>query len=150
MLRTLTIKETEFVETNNTTYCILTCKGGVSVIGYAFCAKEDRDFKSSLVGKEISYKRAKIELLNYIIENDLNPQIKVLKHLENAINTRGDKKKTRGDKLILRELNRTLQYKDELQETIKSIKAYLRNYIDEKDIVYQKLRENRAKGTNKK
>lgn len=148
MLPIPVIRKEEYYTEDNVTVCALTCKGGDVFIGYASCAEEDMSFKSDLVGKHIAYTRATINLLQNLIATELNPQIKVLSHLENAIKMRGGKH-DRGDRLILRELNRTMEYKNELKIMIAGLKKGLKDYIDNKAELYEKITVNRKASQSK-
>lgn len=54
---------------------------GQVFVGTAKCHPEDSDFESARVGLTIAESRANIQVLRYIRDYELKPQLKILNHL---------------------------------------------------------------------
>lgn len=117
--------------------------GDESYFGSAFCAPKDKEFASEKVGLTIAEKRAEIKYLQSILQNTLKPQLKILEHLENGVNAKPEK--DRNGIMIYRAANRCRNEIKSIRYNIKILKKELKEYIDNKDDLYNKIIARRSK-----
>lgn len=123
--------------------CILT-DGNNTFYGMAQCHEDDRDMMSEKTGYEIAYRRALIEALRHRVNNDLKPQIKILKEVYyTMVHSKNYNKKSYESKMLFRKLKQLEEDLATTKQIIKEEKEYVKNYIDAKDIFYKKIRSAR-------
>lgn len=66
---------------DGTTYCYLTEKNGETTVGKARLHPEEPEPPKEFVGEYIATQRAEIKFYKKIIKNEIEPQLKTLKHL---------------------------------------------------------------------
>lgn len=125
--------------------CTLQVEGGKKFIGTAQCAVEDQDMKSMHTGMEIASMRASLNALIDERDNIWLPGLKALKEVFYCINRSGEYDKSHYEAKMLyrkiQEYEANLKY---VRNAIKSLKANLTRYIDNKENYYIKLRKLRA------
>ena len=119
-------------------------------IGIALCHPDDEDFKSSWTGTAISEFRAYIAYLKHVRDNELRPHLKCLCQLYYSMN-RSKKFNPRGyeAKTLYRAIKRTEKDLKAVQQEIENIKNDLKNYIDNKEELFIKIRARRKAGQDK-
>lgn len=110
--------------------------------GRAVCHPEDRDFESARVGLTIAEARANIEVLRYIRECELKPQLKILNHLYANIKTSKYYNPTSYETKMLRSQIRALKKElTILNNEIADEQKFIKDYISGKDKLYKRLRD---------
>ena len=124
---------------------IIHVKGKIYV-GTAYCHPDDMEFANQLTGCDIAYRRASIKMLKDIRDNELIPGLKSLNAYLYSIN-KGQyfDKKNPMVKILYHNITQRQNEIDMINEMIKNEKAQLKEFIDTKDALYQKLRAKRAK-----
>lgn len=107
-------------------------------IGTAQCHPDDEDVASERVGAIIAESRAAIKYFQYLKEKTKH-QIEILYHILSYRNTERTKEQKRIYKLYTNLKNDLIQY----DERIKLEKQLLIQYLNEKDKIFQKIRENK-------
>lgn len=128
--------------------CTLTDKDK-TFIGTAICAPDDIDMMSEKTGCQIAQWRAELNFYIHIRDNELKPQIQVLNHLLSTVSQRYDFNSKSHDAKMMYSLYR--QKENDLaviKDMIAMRKQMLKEYIEEKDKFYQKIRTRRAKAKN--
>lgn len=118
--------------------------GNRTYTGIAVCAPEDFDMKNEHTGCQIAEWRAELEYLIHIRDNELKPEIKILKQLYNSM-----KQSTHFDEYSYENLSlqRLLRKKEfdlvVIKDMIADQKQMLKDYLEEKGKFYKKIRANR-------
>lgn len=122
---------------------------GEIFIGTAACHPDDKDVMSKFTGCEIANCRAYIELLRYEKKSILEPQLKALKQLFYSINK---SKKFNKESYEARAIWRQIRLKEaeiaDIKAEIIDEKQYLKEYIEKKEELHQRLRAQRNKVKN--
>ena len=115
-------------------------------IGKAYCHPDDFDFKAKITGESISERRAKIKYLKHELNCNLRPGLAALKQLYFSVDRSKFYNKT---DYLAKALTRQIKIKESeielLKDIIKDKEDSLKNYIDEKEKLYQRLRKMRDK-----
>lgn len=139
-------EEFDWDEATGTCICKITTNFG-EFYGNACCHYDDRDMQSQRTGEQIAYHRALINMLKYEKRCILMPQIKVLEHLQSILNSK--KKCAESDLYAAITLKRQLtNLKFELQivrDNIEGEREQLREYINKKEEMYQRIRAKQSK-----
>lgn len=115
---------------------------GQVFIGTAKCHPEDNDFENARVGLTIAESRANIQVLRYIRECELRPQLKILNHLYANIKTSKYYNPTSYETRMLRSQIRALEKElATLNNEIADEQKFIKDYIDGKDKLYKRLRD---------
>lgn len=114
--------------------------------GSAICAPEDEEFCSEKTGLAIAEARADINYLTWVRDYELKPQLKILEHLENGVNAKEEKDKN--GYMIYRAANRCRDEIKFINEEVKKMREELKEYIDNKADLYDKVRARRSKSEN--
>lgn len=123
--------------------CLINYKD-VEIIGSAQCHEDDEDFISERTGLFIAESRANIALWQHIKNNELKPQIQALEHVLASWRHNQNYNPTSFEaKSLRRQIKAKTRDYIELKNRIAMEKEYLHDYIKNKDIVHNKLR-NRA------
>lgn len=125
--------------------CITEDEMGRRFCGEAFCSKEDKDFENEVTGLTIAEYRAQIAAAR-TYRNDLKIKIAALKQLLYSMNQSGNfNPKSYEAKMLYRQLK---LHREDLQIAIHQVavlKLELNNYINEKEIFYQRARKLRQR-----
>lgn len=128
---------------------ITTCNyriGDKNFIGKAYCHSDDSDFKAKITGESISERRAKIKHLKYELNCNLRPGLAALKQLYFSVDRSKSYNKTDYlAKALVRQIKIKESEIDLLKDIIKDQEDSLKDYIDEKEKLYQRLRKMRDK-----
>lgn len=124
--------------------CEIQDEKGRCFIGTATCHEEDLDMMNKMTGYEIAYRRAKIESIVGIRDLDIKPALAVLKqHYYSMAHSSQFNPKSYEAKMLFKHI-RSLEFD---LTTIKEMLAYerqdLKDYINEKDAFYKKVRAKR-------
>ena len=112
-------------------------------MGTAQCASEDMEFCSEKTGLTIAETRAMINYLTWVRDIELGQQLKILEHLENGVNAK--EKKDKNGYMIYRAANRCREEIKFINEEVKKMREELKEYIDNKTDLYDKVRARRSK-----
>jgi hypothetical protein len=132
-------------EENGTAFCTIFYKN-YTFTGEAQCHPDDRDMMSKLTGQSIAEARAALKYLRFIRDCELRPQLKSLYQLyysmkhSNKFTPRGYEAKMLYKQIRLIENNLNIVKMD-----IKELYQKLTNYIEQKDLDHQMIKEFRAK-----
>ena len=130
-------------ETTGVAKCILKYNNN-EFIGQAKCHPEDLDMKSKKGGELIATTRAKIKYLTHIKENELKPSLHSLKQLYYSMNkSKYFNPKSYENKMLQRQIKMYELDIIAINDVIKINKNELRNYIENKELLYQKIRKHR-------
>lgn len=100
--------------------------------------------KSKKVGELIATTRAKIKYLAHIKENELKPSLHSLKQLYYSMNkSKYFNPKSYENKMLQRQIKMYELDIIAINDVIKINKNELRNYIENKELLYQKIRKHR-------
>lgn len=129
-------------ETNDKqTTCYITYNG-ITVSGTAKCHPDDEDMLSERTGCNIAEQRATIELLKLIRKIEIDPVVKELKHLKFCIeNNPNYKCNSYEHRIVCKQLYRALMKLEMNKEDIRNKKAALKEYIEVKERLYQRIRK---------
>lgn len=120
--------------------CIIEYKG-IFFCGEAKCHPQDNDFESEKTGLQIAEIRANIKLLQFRRDTEIKPQIKILKHLlHNIQSSQSHNPKAYESIMIKKQLKSLNMDLNEINGVIHDEKRYLKDYIDNKDKFYNKIR----------
>ena len=123
------------VEVNSKIFC-----------GVATCHPEDLDFESEKVGCNIAYARAAINVLQDRVTNDLKPRLASLHQLYYAINKSKYYDETSYPvRMLIQHMEHIQDEITATKDNIKQIKQDLRQYISDKEKLYNTMRANRQK-----
>jgi hypothetical protein len=115
--------------------------GGASFTGKARCHPEDNDFGNERTGLIIAEARANIKLMKFQRRFEIQPKIDVLKHiLANMETSKQYAPKSYEAKSIRSQLRAAQEAYDQLTQDIIDEEKSLKEYIDNKTILYTKLR----------
>lgn len=138
----------EWYEEDRQAICTLHTKYGVFK-GIASCHPDDEDMMSEKVGCEIAYSRAAIASLKYERDYVIKPSLKALKQLYYSMNR---SKKFNPKSYEYKMLKRQIECWEfdllTVSDMIDTEKAWIREYINTKEALYQNIRANRNKGQN--
>ena len=110
--------------------------------GTAFCHPEDKDMQSKLTGQTIAEWRAMRQYFRHMRDNELKPQLKALKQLYYAMNRSKEfDPKSYQSKMLYRHIQYIKMDLDTINNNIATLSQNLRDYIKNKDNVYQSLRK---------
>lgn len=144
-------EEFDWDNTNGVCECKIITNFG-EFFGTALCHEDDLDMQSQRTGEQIAYHRALIEMLKYERDCILKPQIKVLEHLQSILKSK--KKYAESDLYAAITLKRQLtNLKFELQivrDNIEGEREQLREYINKKEEMYQRIRAKQSKNQDVK
>lgn len=118
-------------------------------IGYAVCAPDDIDMMSEKTGCQIAQWRAELDFYIHVRDNELKPQIQAVNHLLSMMSQRKDfNPKSRDAKMMYSFYRQKENDLAVIKDMIATKKQMLKEYIEEKDKFYQRVRANRKKDEN--
>ena len=133
-------KNVSFHYSEGTASCFINYNG-ITFCGEAHCHMDDKDFESERTGLQIAEIRANIKVLQFRRDTEIKPQIKILTHLlKNIQSSNEHNPKAYESIMIKRQLKALNSDLEEINNIIKDEKDYLKNYINQKDHLYNKLR----------
>lgn len=120
--------------------CVLTHKG-MRFVGQAQCHDQDKDFISERTGCFIAEMRANIKCLQHK-KNNLIHEIKTLKRIADIINNNPKCQGKSYEKILLqREIRSKNNILSAIKEELAEEQEYLKYYIQNKDKLYNRIRE---------
>ena len=138
----------EWDETIGSAYCTIYYKN-VEFKGVAICHENDEDMKSKLTGQIIAEMRATILLLQHIRDNEIKPQLQALKQFYYSINrSKHYNKKSYENKMLYRQIKKLEKDLQDVKLELSLTREDLKKYIDDKESIYQVIRDRRAKAEN--
>lgn len=115
--------------------------GPYTIRTYAYCHPDDREFGSERVGCFIAEMRATIKYLQFKRDYEIKPALKTIKHLYDNIKTsKNYNPKSYETKMIRRQIRNLEKEINTINYDINSEKQYLFEYIQNKEILYDKYR----------
>lgn len=134
-----------FDEESGKTICKM-IEGDNIFYGGAYCHPEDSDFKAKMTGEHIAAMRARIKKLKHELNNVLKPGLAALNQLYFSINrSKRYQKSSYEAKAIRRQIKIKEAEINLLKDIIKDQQDELKNYIDNKEKLYQRTRKIRDK-----
>lgn len=132
----------------NVCTCVVTYDGR-EFMGTATCHPNDKDVRSHFTGENIAGNRAFIKVVQYIKSNDIDKPLNLLTNLyKNMETSHRFNPKSFEAKQLYREIKEYQKAQEVAKETIASIKAELKQYIDDKDKAAQLYRIRQKKAEN--
>lgn len=128
---------------NGTAVCILS-DGNNAFVGMAICDAEDQDMKSEKTGCQIALWRAEIKYYLHLKENEIKPALRALKQVyytmkhSTHFNPNSYENKMLWRQIHQKELDLTV-----VNKMLTEKKTSLKDYLDEKQKFYKKIRKNR-------
>ena len=128
--------------------CIIT-DGENTFYGQAHCHDDDLDMMNEKTGCEIAFKRAKIDCLRFKRDCELKPMLKALKQAYYSMNqSKQFNPKSYENKMLQRQIRQIEFDLDTIRDMLNTEEQNLREYIQEKDKFYKRIRHNREKAKN--
>lgn len=128
---------------NRVCSCVLTAHG-VEFYGIATCHPNDEDMKSVRTGEIIAFNRAYIKYLQHMRNTQVDPILKVLTDLyKNMASSHRFNSKSFEAIQLYKEIKYYEENKRVINQLIKDTREYLKNYINEKDKFYQRMRKSK-------
>ena len=128
--------------------CVIETKYG-KFSGTACCHPDDMDMASEKVGCEIAYSRAAVNSLKYERDNVIKPSLKALKQLYYSMNrSKRFNPKSYEYKMLKRQIECWEFDLAMIGDMIDTERAWIRDYINTKEALYQNIRANRDSGQN--
>lgn len=113
--------------------------------GLAICHPDDEDLVSEHTGQLIAEMRASIKVLTHIRDNELRPQLKALYQLYYSMKHSKQFNSKSYESIMLYKHIRSLENDlDITRKKLVGLKQGLKDYIDEKEKLYQRIRKKRA------
>ena len=129
-----------FYTEDNICYCEI-MYNDQKFVGSAKCHPDDLDMKSDRTGYFIAEVRANIAKLRWCRDYEILPMVKYYKHFYDCVSHSSKfNPETYEAKMIKKELRRWESELALVRDTIQSEREYLREYIDTKEKVYQRIR----------
>ena len=126
--------------------CTITDEAGRTFTGSAYVHEQDMDFASEKTGCTIATSRAAVAYLQSVKKNVLKPQLAALKQLYYSMKHSSRFNPKSYENIMLQ---RQITIKEEDIKTVNleiyKHKAFLKEFIDTKEIFYQNTRKARAK-----
>ena len=126
--------------------CTITDEAGRTFTGSAYVHEQDMDFASEKTGCTIATSRAAVAYLQSVKKNVLKPQLAALKQLYYSMKHSSRFNPKSYENIMLQ---RQIAIKEEDIKTVNleiyKHKAFLKEFIDTKEIFYQNTRKARAK-----
>ena len=130
----------KFVYADGHSMCTINYKG-LTFMGTATCHEDDRDFMSERVGLSIAESRANIKLLSFIREHEIKSQLKILNHLQSNMKNSKHYNPISYEASMLRSQIRAIENElATINNALADERKYLKDYIDGKDKLFQRLR----------
>lgn len=114
---------------------------GESFVGTAHCHDEDKDMESERTGLTIAEARAHIKMKKFIKRYEITPVVNTLRHLLANIQSSKHHDPRAYESCMLR--SQLAHWENKLEEITTDIadeEKYLKEYINQKDKLYRKLR----------
>ena len=109
--------------------------------GKAECHPDDKDMESERTGLTIAEARAYIKMMKFIKKYEIKPKVDILYHLMNNIkSSKYHNSKVYEFRMIRNQYNYWNKKFEEIKTNINDEEKYLKEYIDQKDKLYHKLR----------
>lgn len=125
--------------------CILT-DGINPFIGIARCHPDDKDMMSEKAGLEIAEMRAQINFWRHIRDNELKPQLKILTDFYKSIcQSKHFNENSYETKMLRRKIHEISLDLTAVKNELALLQEDLISYLKQKDIFYNRIRENRKK-----
>ena len=137
------MKEPKFSYENGHAKCETVDNLGRKFIGEAWCAEEDKDFESVLMGSTIAEMRAQIAAAK-TYKNDIKIKLAALKQLLYSINKSNNfSPKHYETQMLYRQIRMLEEDLNIAKHQVAVLKLDLFEYINDKDQLHKKIRESR-------
>lgn len=128
--------------------CVIETKYG-KFSGTACCHPDDMDMASEKVGCEIAYSRAAIDSLRYERDNIIKPSLRALKQLYYSMkHSKKFNPKSYENIMLQRQIECWEFDLQIINDMIDTERAWIKDYINTKEALYQNIRANRNSGQN--
>lgn len=135
-------------DTTKTATCILV-DGNNIFTGIASVHPDDMDMANEKTGYQIALWRAEIKYYTHIRDNELKPALKALKKvLDEMKYSKKFNPKSYENKMLQRQIRQIEFDLDTIRDMLATEEQNLREYIQEKDKFYKRIRHNREKAKN--
>lgn len=133
----------EFRTEGNYSYCDLTYNN-LTFTGISRCHPDDTDMMSQRTGYFIAELRANIQKLRWCRDYEVIPMLKHYKHFYDCLSHSSKfNPETYEAQMILKELKKWEYELKAIRADIKSEREYLKEYIDTKEKLYQRIRKDK-------
>ena len=137
------MKEPIFTYEDGHAKCIAEDSLGRKFIGEAWCAEEDKDFENIMTGSTIAEKRAQIQAAR-VYRDDLKIKLRALNQLYYTMkNSTHFNPKSYENKMLHKQIRLLSGDLEIAKHQLAVLKLDLYNYINDKEILYIKLRKRR-------
>lgn len=132
--------KTDYAYEDNTAYFIIHYKGQ-TFMGKAHCHPDDLDMESERTGLTIAEARAHIKLKKFQKKFEIEPVVNALRHMVNNIQSSTHHNARAYESCMMRsQYAHWVEKLAEIKTDIADEEKYLKEYIDQKDKLYRKLR----------
>ena len=132
--------KTDYAYEDNTAYFIIHYKGQ-TFMGKAHCHPDDLDMESERTGLTIAEARAYIKLKKFQKRFEIEPVVNALRHMVNNIQSSTHHNDRAYESCMMRsQYAHWVEKLAEIKTDIADEEKYLKEYIDQKDKLYRKLR----------
>ena len=129
--------------------CFLEDKEGNVFYGSAFCHDDDEEFQSEKTGCTIALARATIDYLRWY-RDQLRTELKTLRHFYSIIEQASDfDAKAKIPRMLRRQIHLKEDELDLVRSEIVTEQKELKQFIDDKDLFYRRMRYIRQEDKNK-
>ena len=142
------MKEPKFFwnEETRETICILTDNKNKQYIGTAICHPDDKDMQNERTGQEIAQRRAQINFLLHVRDNEIKPALAILRELHSEmIHSKKFNPKSYENLSLQRKIRQKEFDLTVVHEMLAREKESLKEYLAQKDIFYNQIRNHRNK-----
>lgn len=111
-------------------------------LGQAYCHIDDKDMQSKLTGQIIAEARAHIKYLRFVRDHELRPQLKALYQLYYSMkHSQNFNKKSYEAIMLYKQIKSVQKDMDAVKEEIKNAQTFIKDYIDQKENDFKRIRE---------
>ena len=131
-------------ENIKTAVCTVTDKNDNKFEGFAYCHPDDYDFANEKTGCTIAHMRAEIKSYQFYRNHELKPALAALRQLYYTMNqSKSFNPDSYEAKMLMRHINQKLNDIEATNELIEELRKNIKDFIDQKEIFYQKIRSKR-------
>lgn len=117
-------------------------------VGIAQCHEYDFDMQNKITGLQIAYQRAEIASLKSHIQDELKPRLRALHQLYYSMNrSKKFNSNSYENKMLKRQIHIIKNDIITAKEMLVELEENLKIYLDEKEKLYQKIRNKREKAS---
>lgn len=133
-----------FDEENGVSEVTFIEKNGRRYVGYACCHEKDKDMMSEKTGMFIAEQRAVMDYLREFRDTDIKPKLQILEHIYNSFQqSKNFNEKSYESRLLRRQIRLLKNDLTTINEDLTERKENLKDFLEEKDKFYNRIRANR-------